>query len=181
MSALEFTNGYTHDKFAYGMFDFYWRVLEGKSEEILANNLDMRKELNVDCVLTDPPYATGLAEWDTNVGPQKLYDLCYEILKPGGYFVAFASSMHCHETTDAIRRAGFEICDMLIWRFEHRSPKGKQLGKALRKQRTKSLEMARRDKRGDLIIRDRYAPYPIRVCKDNYYIEKIRRNGKNGR
>lgn len=42
---------------------------------------------------------------------------CYEVLKPGGYLLAFGGSRTFHRIACAIEDAGFEIRDTIMWLY----------------------------------------------------------------
>ena len=48
---------------------------------------------------------------------------CYDVLKPGGFFCVFAQGRLYHAVAMAADDAGFEIKDMMAWRYD-RQPKG---------------------------------------------------------
>ena len=66
---------------------------------------------------------------------------CYEVLKPGGYLLAFGGSRTFHRIACAIEDAGFEIRDTIMWIYGAGFPKsmnvGKQLEKRLEDEKTK--------------------------------------------
>ena len=66
---------------------------------------------------------------------------CYEVLKPGGYLLAFGGSRTFHRIACAIEDAGFEIRDTIMWLYGAGFPKsmnvGKQLEKRLEDEKTK--------------------------------------------
>jgi len=66
---------------------------------------------------------------------------CYEVLKPGGYLLAFGGSRTFHRIAVAIEDAGFEIRDTIMWLYGAGFPKsmnvGKQLEKRLEDEKTK--------------------------------------------
>ena len=94
------------------------------------NMLDMLESIepkSIDAIICDPPY--GLTNnknskkgfmnksWDaskieTNV---EAWKKCYEVLKPGGYLLAFGGTRTFHRIACAIEDAGFEIRDTLMW------------------------------------------------------------------
>ena len=58
---------------------------------------------------------------------------CYEVLKPGGYLLAFGGSRTFHRIACAIEDAGFEIKDTIMWLYGQSMPKGMNIGLALDK------------------------------------------------
>lgn len=53
---------------------------------------------------------------------------CYEVLKPGGYLLAFGGSRTFHRIAVAIEDAGFEIRDTIMWLYGSGFPKSMNLG-----------------------------------------------------
>lgn len=58
---------------------------------------------------------------------------CYEVLKPGGYLLAFGGSRTYHRIACAIEDAGFEIRDTIMWLYGSGFPKSMNIGLALDK------------------------------------------------
>ena len=58
---------------------------------------------------------------------------CYEVLKPGGYLLAFGGSRTFHRMAVAIEDAGFEIRDTIMWLYGSGFPKGMNIGLAIDK------------------------------------------------
>ena len=53
---------------------------------------------------------------------------CYEVLKPGGYLLAFGGSRTFHRIAVAIEDAGFEIRDTIMWLYGSGFPKSHNIG-----------------------------------------------------
>lgn len=58
---------------------------------------------------------------------------CYNVLKPGGYLLAFGGSRTFHRIACAIEDAGFEIRDTIMWMYGSGFPKSMNLGLAIDK------------------------------------------------
>ena len=58
---------------------------------------------------------------------------CYEILKPGGYLLAFGGSRTYHRIACAIEDAGFEIRDCIMWLYGSGFPKSMDISKQIDK------------------------------------------------
>lgn len=58
---------------------------------------------------------------------------CYEVLKPGGYLLAFGGSRTYHRIACAIEDAGFEIRDTIMWLYGSGFPKSMNIGLAIDK------------------------------------------------
>lgn len=113
-------------------------------------------ENSIDAVVTDPPYGLGNTSpaqvqqtvtawvsgdrtfipegrgfmgrpWDAFVPPVAVWDQCLRVLKPGGYLVAFSGSRTLDLMQLAIRLAGFEVRDTLMWLYGSGFPKGQRL------------------------------------------------------
>ena len=57
----------------------------------------------------------------------------YNLLKPGGYLLAFSASRNYHRMAVAIEDAGFEIRDQIMWIYGSGFPKSLNIGKAIDK------------------------------------------------
>ena len=74
---------------------------------------------SIDSIVTDPPYELNFMGkgWD-NAGVsfnKETWQKCFEVLKPGGYLLAFGGSRTFHRIACAIEDAGFEIRDTIMW------------------------------------------------------------------
>lgn len=106
---------------------------------------------SVDSIVTDPPY--GLSKqpdaeevlrhwlngddythkgggfmgktWDSFVPGPSVWKECFRVLKPGGHLLSFFGSRTYDLGTMAIRLAGFEIRDQIMWIFASGYPKSK--------------------------------------------------------
>ena len=82
-------------------------------------------------------------EWDGSGIEYNIdtWQKCYEVLKPGGYLLAFGGSRTFHRIACAIEDAGFEIRDTIMYLYGSGFPKsmnvGKQLEKRLKDEKTK--------------------------------------------
>ncbi len=114
---------------------------------------------SIDAVVTDPPY--GLSKepdmmevmkhwmngddyihtgggfmgksWDSFVPGPAIWKEVFRVLKPGGYLVAFFGSRTYDIGTLAIRLAGFEIRDQIMWVYGSGFPKSLDVSKAIDK------------------------------------------------
>lgn len=101
--------------------------------------------VTVDSIVTDPPYhltggGTGTRgfmgkEWDGGdvAFNPATWRRCYDLLKPGGYLLAFSGSRTYHRMACAIEDAGFEIRDQLMWLYSTGFPKSHDVSKAIDK------------------------------------------------
>ena len=56
------------------------------------------------------------------------WKLAYDLLKPGGYLLAFSASRNYHRMAVAIEDAGFEIRDQIMWLYGSGFPKSLNIG-----------------------------------------------------
>lgn len=103
----------------------------------MRNMLNVIRKESIDAVLTDPPYELNFMGkgWD-NAGVSFNSDTwknCYEVLKPGGYLLAFGGSRTYHRIACAIEDAGFEIRDTIMWLYGSGFPKSMNIGLAIDK------------------------------------------------
>jgi len=124
--------------------------------------LDILKTLpenTVDSIITDPPY--GLSKtpdmnevlsrwlngddyehrgggfmgksWDSFVPGPAVWRECFRVLKPGGHLLSFFGARTYDLGTTAIRLAGFEIRDQIMWVYGSGFPKSHNISKAMDK------------------------------------------------
>jgi site-specific DNA-methyltransferase (adenine-specific) len=104
------------------------------------NMLDMLEVIEpntIDSIITDPPYELNFMNkgWDNSgiAFQPSTWQKCYEVLKPGGYLLAFGGSRTFHRIACAIEDAGFEIRDTIMWLYGSGFPKSMNIGLALDK------------------------------------------------
>lgn len=56
------------------------------------------QDIQVDAIITDPPYNINQAEWDNDFDLSKIIPLCKQILKPDGNFILFQGWSNVCET-----------------------------------------------------------------------------------
>lgn len=124
---------------------------------------------SIDAVITDPPYGlTPLparktlpvirgwldgdraampkgrgflsAPWDAFVPPPALWDEVSRVLKPGGHLVSFSGARTQDLTALAIRLAGFEIRDSLIWIRGGSMPKSSNVSQLIDRSRNQNRD-----------------------------------------
>ena len=114
---------------------------ENKNYKLYQGNmLDMLEAIepnSIDSIVTDPPYELNFMGkgWD-NAGVSfnaNTWKQCYEVLKPGGYLLAFGGSRTYHRIAVAIEDAGFEIRDTIMWLYGSGFPKSMNIGLAIDK------------------------------------------------
>jgi len=97
--------------------------------------LEVIEPNTIDSIVTDPPYELGFMgkSWD-NTGiafKQETWEKCFEVLKPGGYLLAFGGTRTYHRIACAIEDAGFEIRDCIMWLYGSGFPKSMNIGKGI--------------------------------------------------
>lgn len=112
------------------------------------NMLDMLEviQLNsIDAIITDPPYELNFMNkgWDNSgIAFQKeTWQKCYEVLKSGGYLLAFGGSRTFHRIACAIEDAGFEIRDTIMWLYGSGFPKSMDISKQIDKRADNNNEV----------------------------------------
>ena len=90
---------------------------------------------SVDSIVTDPPYELEFMNkgWDSSgiAFQVDTWKKCFNVLKPGGYLLAFGGSRTFHRIAVAIEDAGFEIRDTIMWLYGSGFPKSMNLGKSI--------------------------------------------------
>jgi site-specific DNA-methyltransferase (adenine-specific) len=92
---------------------------------------------SIDAIVCDPPYELGFMNkiWDsTGIAFKKeTWQNCFEVLKPGGYLLAFGGSRTYHRIACAIEDAGFEIRDCVMYLYGTGFSKSYNIGLAIDK------------------------------------------------
>lgn len=134
------------------------------------NSLKVLRKLksnSVDAIVTDPPYGLNSkepdmnvvlahwlsdkdyetggkgfmgADWDRFVPGPAIWKECLRVLKPGGHLLSFFGSRTYDMGTLAIRLAGFEIRDQIMWVYGSGFPKSLNVSKAIDKANGRELE-----------------------------------------
>ena len=109
----------------------YYKLYQGN----MLDMLDVIESNSIDSIVTDPPYELNFMGkgWDNSgIAFQKeTWRKCYDVLKPGGYLLAFGGSRTFHRIACAIEDAGFEIRDTIMWLYGSGFPKSMNIGLAL--------------------------------------------------
>ena len=94
--------------------------------------LDFIEPQTIDSIVCDPPYELNFMNkgWDNSgiAFQSGTWEKCYEVLKPGGYLLAFGGSRTFHRIACAIEDAGFEIRDTIMWLYGSGFPKSHNIG-----------------------------------------------------
>lgn len=97
--------------------------------------LENIKPDSIDSIVTDPPYELNFMGkgWDSaGVSFQKeTWEKCFDVLKPGGYLLAFGGSRTFHRIACAIEDAGFEIRDTIMWIYGSGFPKSLNIANSI--------------------------------------------------
>ena len=99
--------------------------------------LEVIEPNTIDSIVCDPPYELNFMGkgWDNSgiAFQPETWKKCYEVLKPGGYLLAFGGSRTFHRIACAIEDAGFEIRDTIMWLYGSGFPKSMNIGLAIDK------------------------------------------------
>lgn len=99
--------------------------------------LEVIEPNSIDSIVTDPPYELNFMNkgWDNSgiAFRKDTWRKCYEVIKPGGYLLAFGGSRTYHRIACAIEDAGFEIRDTIMWLYGSGFPKSMNIGVAIDK------------------------------------------------
>ena len=111
----------------------FYKLYQGNMLDMLENI----QENSIDSIVTDPPYELNFMGkgWD-NAGVSFQADTwkkCFDVLKPGGYLLAFGGSRTFHRIACAIEDAGFEMRDTIMWLYGSGFPKSMDIEKAINK------------------------------------------------
>ena len=105
-------------------------LLNGDCIEQMQKLID--EGVQVESVVTDPPYELGFMgkSWDASgiAFDKKTWKLAFQLLKPGGYLLAFSASRNYHRMAVAVEDAGFQIRDQIMWIYGSGFPKSHNLG-----------------------------------------------------
>ncbi len=102
--------------------------------------LDMKEVIKdncIDSIVCDPPYEINFMNkgWDNSgiAFNKEAWAKCYDVLKPGGYLLAFGGTRTYHRIACAIEDAGFEIRDCIMYLYGSGFPKSLNIGLAIDK------------------------------------------------
>ena len=99
--------------------------------------LEVIEPNTIDNIVCDPPYELNFMakSWDNSgiAFQPDTWKKCYEVLKPGGYLLAFGGSRTFHRIACAIEDAGFEIRDTIMWLYGSGFPKSMDISKQIDK------------------------------------------------
>ncbi len=106
--------------------------LFNKDSQLLREDLEPN---SIHAVVTDPPYGMGLMnlDWDKVLPPLEIWQACYEVLRPGGFLLAFGHTRLYHRLGLQLETAGFVIRDCLCWAYATGFPHSYNVGKAINK------------------------------------------------
>lgn len=111
----------------------FYKLYQGS----MLDMLEVIDKESIDSIITDPPYELNFMNkgWDNSgiAFQSDTWKKCYEVLKPGGYLLAFGGSRTFHRIAVAIEDAGFEIRDTIMWLYGSGFPKSMNIGLAIDK------------------------------------------------
>ena len=124
------------------------KLYKGKNYKLyhgdMLDMLDVIELNSIDSIITDPPYELNFMNkgWDsTGIAFQvDTWKKCYEVLKSGGYLLAFGGSRTYHRIACAIEDAGFEIRDTIMWLYGSGFPKSLNIGKSVESKTNKGTK-----------------------------------------
>ena len=110
-----------------------YELYKGKMQDVLSTF----EPKSIDNIICDPPYELNFMGkgWD-NSGVAfdiETWKHCFNVLKEGGYLLAFGGSRTYHRICCAIEDAGFEIRDCIMYLYGSGFPKSFDLGLAIDK------------------------------------------------
>lgn len=84
---------------------------------------------SVNAVVTDPPYGISVdgKKWDNEVPGVPIWLEVMRVLKPGGLVIAASHARTYHRLATILEISGFDIIDMLHWRYSQAFPAGGKL------------------------------------------------------
>ena len=108
---------------AFSLGEVSLAILVGDNRSVLSSI----PENSIDSIVTDSPYGLKFMSksWDKNVPDRNQWELCFRVLKPGGFLVNFSNAKTYHKMASQVDDAGFEIRDMLMWVYSSGIPKSK--------------------------------------------------------
>ena len=99
--------------------------------------MNMLEKESIDHIITDPPYEINFMNsgWDNSgvAYNPKTWKAAHRVLKPNGVMLVFGATRTHHRIADAIKRAGFEIVDIIAWTYGTGFPKSHNISKAIDK------------------------------------------------
>ena len=139
---------------------------EGNNYKLYQGNmldlLEVVEPNSIDSIVTDPPYELNFMNkgWDNSgiAFQPDTWNKCLQVLKPGGYLLAFGGSRTYHRIACAIEDAGFEIRDTIMWLYGSGFPKSMDIAKAVEGKMTLGNANTQifRKLNGDLVDRGNY-------------------------
>ena len=104
---------------------------------MLGDCIEVMKQMDansVDAIITDPPYAIAMADWDKFKTLKHFQQWCeqwgkeaFRVLRPGGIIASFNAARTYHLMAMGLEDAGFQCRDMVEWVYWSGMPKGKNL------------------------------------------------------
>lgn len=79
-------------------------------------------ENSITAIITDPPYAVGMASWDKVLPDPRIWEEAHRVLKPGAFAVVAAAPRLAHRMAGMLEDAGLVIRDTVIWHYTQSFP-----------------------------------------------------------
>lgn len=111
----------------------YNRIINGDCLELIKSI----ESNSIDAVITDPPYELGnfrgeVQKWESSGAAYSyIWKECNRVLKDGGYLLSFGANRTIHKIASKIEEAGFEIREMVIWKYKQSIPRNMNISKAI--------------------------------------------------
>ncbi len=107
-------------------------MIHYKDSKLLREDLEPN---SVHAVVTDPPYFLNLMNlnWDKVLPSIDIWAACFEVLRPGGFCLAFGYPRLYHRLACQLEDVGFEIKDCLCWGYATGNPRPLNIDKAIAK------------------------------------------------
>lgn len=91
------------------------------------NSLLLKEDISensIHAVVCDPPYSLSIFQekWDKKLPETQIWKNCYDVLKPGGFLLAFGHARLYHKLACLLEECDFIIKDCLCWCYASSYP-----------------------------------------------------------
>lgn len=126
--------------------------------------------VQIDSIITDSPYEMGFMgkAWDSTgiAYDVEMWQLCLQLLKPGGHLLSFGGARTYHRMACAIEDAGFEIRDQIMWVYSSGFPKSLNISKQLDKMAGAERDVVAKRTSGKILNYQGQNDRPYQLGKD---------------